>query len=65
MKDASQILAEINARLPLLEIEANLRAKGYDQATIDETLAWIAVNRKHRAQQMADERGDLPWRRPS
>jgi hypothetical protein len=62
MKDAYQILAEINARSPLAEIETTLRAEGHDQAVIDETLALIAVLREQRAQQIADEYGDLPWR---
>ena len=65
MKDVDQILAEMNARSPLAEIEAKLRADGHDQATIDETLALIIVLRKERAQEMADENGDVPWRQPS
>ena len=45
MKDVDQILAEMNARSPLAEIESKLRADGHDQATIDETLALIIVLR--------------------
>jgi hypothetical protein len=65
MKDVDQILAEMNAWSPLAEIEAKLRADGHDQTTIDETLALIIVLRKQRAQQIADEPGDVPWRQPS
>jgi hypothetical protein len=59
MKDVHQILAEINARLPLAEIEANLRAEGHDQTVVEtSTLSadeWIVRCRGVRS------RSKRPW----
>ena len=62
----NRVLAEINAKLPLAELESRLKARGYQQDVIDDVLGEVIEWRKVRAEEIAREHdGLLPWRRPS